>query len=338
MTSRRVVIFGIGGQDGYYMSHLLAAKGFEVTGVLLSENMTSDTVSLLPAAVKLVKGSICDREVLTAVFRENRPDHVYNFAEISFVPYSWHVPSLVAEVNGYAVSLMLDLMVKECLAARFFQAGSSEMFGHCPVCSPQNEDTPFNPDNPYASSKVFATHLVRKYRSQMGVFACEGILYNHESPMGRSEFVTRKITRAAAAIRLGLMDKVELGSIHAVRDWSYAGGIVEAMWRMMNAPVPKEYILSSGRLHSVKDWLEIAFTHVDLDWKQHVIRVGDLVRPPETRPLCGDPSLAKKKLSWRPRMSFSDLVKTMVEDDMVKLGEGTKQSLPDPNNLLARPG
>ncbi len=325
MSFRRAVIFGIGGQDGYYMSHLLATKGFEVTGVLLSEDMTLDTVQHLPGNVKLVQGSICDRELLKAVLKESRPDHVYNFAGISFVPHSWEVPSLVAEVNGFAVSMMLDIMLRECPETRFFQAGSSEMFGHDPFCSPQNENTPFNPDNPYASSKVFAAHLVRNYRDQMGAFACVGILYNHESPMRRPEFVTRKITKAAAAIKMGGTEKVELGSMHPVRDWSYAGDIVEGIWRMMDAPLPRDYVLASGKLHSVKDWLEIAFSHIGLDWRDHVLRVGNLVRPSEGKPLCGDSSLARSELSLKPRVAFEDLVKMMVEEDLLILREATNQ-------------
>jgi GDPmannose 4,6-dehydratase len=325
MSCKRAVIFGIGGQDGYYMSHLLATKGFEVTGVLLPESMTSDTVQRLPENVRLVQGNICDRELLKKVLKEHRPDHVYNFAGISFVPHSWEVPSLVAEVNGFAVSMMLDIMLKECPEARFFQAGSSEMFGHDPICSPQNENTPFNPDNPYASAKVFATHLVRNYRLQMGIFACVGILYNHESPMRRPEFVTRKITQTAAAIKMGRAEKLELGSMHPVRDWSYAGDVVEAMWLMMEAPVPKDYILASGSLHSVKDWMETAFSHVGLNWRDHVLRVGNLIRPSEGKPLCGDSSLARSELSWKPRVAFEDLVKMMVEEDLLILREATNQ-------------
>lgn len=327
MGFRRAVIFGIGGQDGYYMSHLLLAKGFEVTGVLLPEDMNSETVQRLPESVRLVQGSISDRELLKTVIKENKPDHIYNFAGISFVPYSWEVPPLVAEVNGFAVSIMLDIILKECPEARFFQAGSSEMFGHDPFCSPQNENTPFKPDNPYASAKVFATHIVRNYRDQMGLFGCVGILYNHESPLRGPQFVTRKITQAAAAIKMGRAEKLELGSMQPVRDWSYAGDMVDAMWLMMEAPEPKDYVLASGELHSVKDWLETAFSHVGLKWQDYVLRVGYLVRPDEGRPLCGDSSLARSELSWKPRVAFEELVKMMVEEDLLKLKETTNQEV-----------
>lgn len=315
----RALIFGVAGQDGLLMSHFLSEKDYEITGVLLPEELVPETASRFPKNVRLVEGSIGDRELVRRILREETPDHIYNFAGISFVPSSWMTVSHVAEINGFAVSQLCEIAMQECPGVRFFQAGSSEMFGHNPLHAPQNESTPFNPDNPYASAKVFATHITRNFRSHFGMHACVGISYNHESPLRGPQFVTRKITMAAAAIKMGLIDNFELGNIHALRDWSYAGDIVEAMWLMLTADEPKDYVLCSGKLHSVKDWLDIAFSHLGLSWENHLVVNPELCRPSEAAPLHGDPSLAMKELDWKPRLKFEALVRMMADSDLEKL-------------------
>ncbi|HTY23958.1 MAG TPA: GDP-mannose 4,6-dehydratase [Desulfomonilaceae bacterium] len=315
----QAIILGIGGQDGYFMSNLLAGKGVRTLGLLTSSDMDSETVPLLPLEVELVEGSISDRDLLRGLFRKVQPNYIFNFAGISFIPYCSEAVSKAVEVNGVAVSSLLEILVEECPKSRFFQAGSSEMFGHNPLATPQNEQTPFCPDNPYGIAKVFAANMVRWFRSHRGLFACTGILYNHESPWRRIEYVTRKITTAASSIKKGLTNHLELGDIRSVRDWSYAGDIVEAMWLSLQAEEPRDYVLASGTIHSVENWLDIAFSYLELDWRNHVTQSADFNRPIEPIPLCGDPALAKNLLGWRPRMTFEDLVRMMVDADLQRL-------------------
>ncbi len=316
----RALILGIGGQDGFFMSHLLATEGHKITGVLLPEDKANETIPYLPNTdITLVETSICDFESLESLIGNEKPNWVFNFAGISFIPYSWDAPSLVEKTNGYAVGEILQIIKDKSPSTRFFQACSSEMFGHHPVESPQTEATPFNPDNPYASSKVFAYHLTRNYREHYGIFACSGILYNHESEWRPPRLVTRKITMAAAAIRLGLQEKVDLGGLDYLRDWSYAGDIVEAMWLMMNTDEPRDYILSSGTLHSVRDILEVAFGHLGLDWSRHVCIDESFKRPQEGKPLCGDSSKARGELGWEPKVCFEEMIRRMVEKDLERL-------------------
>jgi len=259
---------------------------------------------------------------LTEIVREEKPEHIYNFAGISFVPFSWECPQEVARINGLAVGQLLSIVKRESPRSRFFQACSSEMYGHNPESSPQDEKTPFRPDNPYGSSKVFAAHLVQNYRSHFGIFACTGIMYNHESEWRGSNFVTRKITMGAAAIKMGTNDTLTMGNIYGVRDWSYAGDFIEGMWLMMSADEPKDYVLASGKLHRVKDVLEIAFSCLGLSWEDYVHVDASLNRPSEALPLCGDPTLIKQELSWRPRMQFEDLIRMMVDRDLARLQTG----------------
>lgn len=320
MVCKRALILGIGGQDGYFMSWFLARNCYSVTGVLLPSDHSSDTVPHLPRnCVRLIPGSVCDRKLIADIVREEQPDEIYNFAGISFVPYSWDCPAEVAEINGLAVGQLLNIIRAESPRSRFFQSGSSEMFGHDPVSSPQNEETPFNPDNPYGSSKVFATHLVRNFRSHFGVFACTGIMYNHESEWRGSRFVTRKITMGAAAVKLGIRQTLTVGNLDCVRDWSFAGDFIDGMWRMMHAKEPGDYVLASGKLHSVRDVLNVAFDHVGLSWEDRVEVDPSLNRPTETVPLCGDSSRIKSELGWAPLLSFEDLVRRMVDKDLERL-------------------
>lgn len=316
MKSKRALILGIGGQDGYFLSHLLTNEGYSISGLLLEADLRSETVPLLPKDTNLTVGSVCDVELVRSLIRSERPDHIYNFAGISFIPISWDVPGEVIRINGYAVGEILNILRHESPATRFFQAGSSEMFGHEPVDSPQNENTPFRPDNPYGSAKVLATNLTRNYRSKFGLFACVGILYNHESPVRPPQFVTRKITGAAAEIKLKKRQSLKIGDLDGCRDWSYAGDIVQGIWRMMTAPQPRDYLLSSGKLHSVRDILNVAFSHLGLDWKSHVILDPKLKRGIEGKPLLGDPSSARTELGWIPETDFGQTIRMMVEADM----------------------
>ena len=268
-----------------------------------------------------MQGDICDGVFMSRVLNEIRPDEIYNLAGISFIPLSWDRPGLVGEVNGSAVGRVLELLRTNLSKARFFQAGSSEMFGHNPAESPQNEQTPFRPDNPYASAKVFAAHLVANYRKHFGLFACSGILFNHESPRRGRQFVTKKITRAAAEISLGLRKDLALGNLKAERDWSYAGDSVQAMWLMLQQEKPMDFVVGSGKLHSIEDCLNIAFSCLDLKWREYVRTDREYVRPPETRPLLADNSQAKKYLGWRPEVDFEELVRMMVRTDLNELGD-----------------
>ena len=314
------LILGIGGQDGYFLSHLLADRGYSITGFLLPRDMKAPTISHLPDGnLKLVDTGICDYVSLRRIVADDKPQFIFNFAGVSFIPYSWDAPREVEKTNGFAVGEILQIIREESPKTRFFQACSSEMFGHNPQESPQNENTRFNPDNPYGSSKVFAYHLTKNYRDKFGIFACSGILYNHESEWRPPRFVTRKITSAAASIRMGKQNQLELGALDTVRDWSYAGEIVRAMWLMMNADNPKDYVLASGKLHSVRDVLDVAFGHVGLDWHDYVLVEESLKRGPEGLPLCGDPSKAREELGWQRKMNFENMIRMMVDKDLERL-------------------
>lgn len=318
--SKNVLILGVGGQDGYFISHLLEGKGYSCHGFLLESDMSAHTVGhLRDLGVDLVPASIIDGALLRKIIIERRPLLIFNLAGISFIPYAWEAPRDVEKINGYAVGEILQIIKEHSPESRFFQACSSEMFGHHPVESPQREKTPFNPDNPYASSKVFAYHLTKNYREHYGIHACSGILYNHESEWRPPRFVSRKITLAAAEIKLGLRESLELGALDTVRDWSYAGDIVEAMYLMLIGDEPDDYVLASGKLHSVSDILDIAFDHVGLDWHDHVEINESFKRPSEGLPLCGDSSKARNELGWQPRMDFESMIRLMVERDLERL-------------------
>ncbi len=314
------VILGIGGQDGYFLSHLLSRKGYKILGCLLDTDLDSPTIKYLPTQdLELIQSSVSNSSLLREIIRKNRPEFIFNLAGNSFVPHSWKTPADSELINGYAVGELLQTLIEESPSSRFFQACSSEMFGHHPHESPQNEWTRFHPDNPYGSSKVFAFHLTRNYRENYGIHACSGILYNHESEWRPENYVTRKITRAAAALSLGKQLILDLGDLNGVRDWSYAGDIVEAIWLMMISEKPSDYVLSSGKLHSVRDILTIAFSHVGLEWQDWVKVNDSLKRSPEGLPLCGDSSRAREELGWSPRTDFETTIKMMVDKDIERL-------------------
>jgi len=317
--SRKALILGIGGQDGYYLSNLLYRKGYEVWGVLRPEDISEEVLSGLKGQATVFQGDICDGVFITRVLSQVHPDEVYNLAGISFIPLSWERPGLVGEVNGSAVGRLLETIRINLPSVRFFQAGSSEMFGHDPVEFPQNEETEFRPDNPYGSAKVFATHLVANYRKNFGLFACTGILYNHESPRRGKEFVTRKITHAAAAIKLGLQRELVLGDFRAARDWSFAGDTVKAMWLMLHQDEPDDFVIGSGILHTIQNCLDVAFSYLGIEWKNYVRTDLEFVRPVDEKPLLADPARAKKILGWQPKIGFEKLIEMMVKADIAEL-------------------
>lgn len=317
VRKKTALILGIGGQDGYFASWLLFKQGYNVIGILLESDLLNETIPHLPtSSLRIVKSSICDHEYLRHLIRLELPEIIFNFSGISFIPYSWDAPLEVEKINGYAVGGILQIIREESPTIRFFQACSSEMFGHHPVKSPQDEQTPFNPDNPYGSSKVFAYYLTKNYRERFGIFACSGILYNHESEWRPPAFVSRKITTGVAQIKLGKKKNLSLGGLDTVRDWSYAGDIVRAIWLMTTAGEPRDYVLASGSLHSVRDILDIAFDHVGLDWSKYVIIDESLKRDVEGKPLCGDATIARKKLGWEPSTSFERMIIMMVEKEL----------------------
>lgn len=322
---KKALILGIGGQDGYYLTELLHSKGYEIWGILRPEDLSNEILTGLQGKTTLMQGSICDRTLMARILEEVNPHEIYNLASISFIPLSWEQPALVGEVNGSAVGQLLELIRTNSPESRFFQAGSSEMFGHNPIESPQNEHTPFNPDNPYSSAKVFAANLVANYRDKFNLFACTGILYNHESPKRDVNFVSRKITRAVVSIHLGFQSELILGDLAASRDWSYAGDIVHAMWMMLQNDTPVDVVIGSGKLHTITDILDIAFSRFDLNWKDYVKTNEKLMRALETKPLLADPSFSKKHLNWTPEVDFTQLIDMMVENDLSDITNNTSK-------------
>jgi GDPmannose 4,6-dehydratase len=320
MQSRTALVTGLTGQDGSYLAELLLAHGYRVCG-LVRPDRPHGARTLPPALqgrVELHRADLLDGPALAEVVRLVRPDEVYNLAAVTFVPASVREPLAVYEFNVLSAARLLDAVRSECPEARYFQAGSSEMFGNA-AASPQNEDTPFRPRSPYGAAKVAVHHLAAAYRAGFGLFACTGILFNHESPRRGPEFVTRKITRGAARVRLGLDTELRLGSLDARRDWGFAGDYVRAMWLMLQQDRPDDYVIGTGVAHTVEEFVALAFARVGLDWRQHVVIDPQFVRPPEAVPLIADASRARERLGWRPELPFADLVHQMVDADLADL-------------------
>jgi GDPmannose 4,6-dehydratase len=301
-TTRRALITGITGQDGSYLAELLLEQGYEVFG--------------------LVRRSSSPRLERIAHL-EARPDEVYNLAAQSFVPTSWQEPVLTAEFTGLGVTRLLEALRQAAPEARFYQASSSEIFGQV-AQSPQDEHTPFWPRSPYGVAKLYGHWITVNYRESYGLFACCGILFNHESPRRGEEFVTRKITRAAARIARGLERELVLGNLAARRDWGFAGDYVRAMWLMLQREDPRDYVIASGVTHSVAEFCERAFAEVGLDWREHVRSDERLLRPAEIDRLVGDARRAREELGWRPQMDFGELVAHMVRADVERLERGER--------------
>jgi GDPmannose 4,6-dehydratase len=320
----RALITGITGQDGSYLADLLLEKGYEVHGMVRrSSTEKFDRIEHLRDRITLHQGDLLDQRSLVDALRAAEPDEVYNLAAMSFVAVSWIQPTLTAEFSGVGVTRMLEAMREVCPEARFYQASSSEMFGKVRR-TPQNEATPFYPRSPYGVAKVYGHHITVNYRESYGLFCCSGILFNHESERRGLEFVTRKITWHAAAIKLGLADRLPLGNLDARRDWGYAKDYVEAMWLMLQQERADDYVISTGEMHTVRRCAEIAFERVGLDWQQYVVIDDALKRPAEVDMLVGDSSKAKRELGWEPRTSFDELIRLMVDADLELLGASVR--------------
>jgi GDPmannose 4,6-dehydratase len=321
-TRPAALITGITGQDGSYLAELLLDKGYEVHGMVRrSSTERFDRIEHLRDRITLHQADLLDERSLVDALRAARPDEIYNLAAMSFVAVSWIQPTLTAEFTGVGVTRMLEAMREVCPEARFYQASSSEMFGKVRQV-PQNELTPFYPRSPYGVAKVYGHHITVNYRESYGLHASSGILFNHEGPRRGLEFVTRKITWHAAAIKLGLVDNLALGNLDAERDWGYAKDYVEAMWMMLHQDVPTDYVVATGVAHSVRDCLEIAFDQAGLDIDHHVVIDESLKRPAEVDHLIGDASKAKRELGWEPRTSFEELIRLMVDADYELLSTG----------------
>jgi GDPmannose 4,6-dehydratase len=312
----RALITGVTGQDGSYLAELLLEKGYDVHGMVRrSSTETFERIAHLEGRMALHQADLLDQSSLVKVLREVRPHEVYNLAAQSFVPTSWLQPSLTGEFTALGVTRLLDAVRQVDPEIRFYQASSSEMYGRVWE-TPQNEVTPFYPRSPYAVAKAYGHWITVNYRESYDLFAVSGILFNHESPRRGREFVTRKVTEAAARIKLGLQDTLELGNLDAKRDWGYAPEYVDAMWRMLQAEHPQDYVIGTGVHHSVRQCVEYAFGAVDLDPEEFVRVDSALIRPAEVDTLLADATKAREELDWTPRTPFPELVRIMVEADL----------------------
>ena len=318
--TRRALITGITGQDGSYLAELLLEKGYQVFGMLRrTSTETSERIEHLRGRLELREGDLHDQASLMALLEEIRPDEVYNLAAQSFVPTSFHQPILTGEVTALGVTRLLEAVRRVNDKIRFYQASTSEMFGKVRA-SPQNELTPFYPRSPYGVAKVYGHYITVNYRESYGIFACSGILFNHESPRRGKLFVTRKISHGIAQIRAGLATELRLGNLDACRDWGFAGDYVEAMWLMLQQPKPDDYVVATGETHSVREFCQLAFARAGLDWERRVIVDPALVRPADVDLLVGDASKARRVLGWRSKTSFRGLVEMMVDADLERNG------------------
>jgi GDPmannose 4,6-dehydratase len=321
-STKRALISGITGQDGSYLAELLLDKGYDVFGVVrrLSAPNVWRIQHLLPR-ITLLQADLLDQLSLIKAVETAQPGEFYNLAAMSFVPSSWDQPMLTGEYNAQGVTRALEAIRAVNPKIRFYQASSSEMYGRVREV-PQTEMTPFYPRSPYGVSKVFGHYITVNYRESYDLFACSGILFNHESPRRGIEFVTRKISDGVARIKLGLADQLMLGNRDACRDWGYAGDYVRAMWLMLQQDRPDDYVVATGEAHSVQQFVELAFAHVGLDWQKHVGIDPKFLRPAEVDHLIGDPSKARQKLAWQPTVDFKGLVDMMVDADLARLESG----------------
>jgi GDPmannose 4,6-dehydratase len=326
---KRELITGISGQDGSYLAELLIAKGYEVHGVVRrSSSLNRQRIDHLfsPGAEHpndgrhLHYGDLTDASSLNRLLREVKPDEIYNLGAQSHVKVSFEIPEYTAETAGVGTLRILEGIRESGISPRFYQAGSSEMFGMVHE-TPQKETTPFYPRSPYAAAKVYAHWIAVNYREAYNMFICNGILFNHESPRRGENFVTRKITRGVAAIKLGKANELRLGNLEAKRDWGYAKDYVEAMWLMLQADAPDDYVVATGETHTVREFCEVAFAHAGLDYKKYVKVDPQYFRPTEVELLLGDASKALNKLNWKPRVGFTELAHLMVDADIKALTE-----------------
>lgn len=317
------LITGVTGQDGSYLSEFLLEKGYTVVGMVRrSSTVTFERLSHIQDDITIVQGDLHDQSSLVALLEEYQPEEVYNLAAQSFVPTSWSQPILTGEVTALGVARLLEAIRLVNPKIKFYQASSSEMFGKV-VEVPQREHTPFYPRSPYGVAKVYGHWITINYRESFDIFATSGILFNHESPRRGIEFVTRKIAYHAAKIKLGLAKELRLGNLESQRDWGYAGDYVEAMWMMLQHPTPDNFVIGTGETHSVREFCELAFGYVGLNYEDYVVQDQRYYRPAEVDLLISDPSKARKELGWQPKVSFKELVEMMVESDL-RLVKSTK--------------
>ena len=316
MSARRALITGISGQDGSYLAELLLSKGYEVFGIVRGSPLAHyENLAAIGDQVTLLQGDLLDQMTLLDAINRAQPDELYNLAATSFVPASWRQPVMTAQFTAVGVTAMLEAIRITNSAIRVYQASSSEIFGATSE-SPQSESTPFRPHTPYGVAKLYGHLMVASYRERYGMHLSSGIAFNHESPRRPPEFVTRKITRAAAAIKLGLQEELRLGDLAATRDWGFAGDFAEAMWLMLQRPEGDDFVIATGESRSVGELAATAFAHVGLEAQDYIVVDQDLVRPVENVRLVGDPSKARDELGWQPRTTFADLIGAMVEHDL----------------------
>jgi len=315
----KALVTGITGQDGSYLAEFLLARGYEVIGMVRRTSTTNfDRIRDFQDRVTIVQGDLLDQVSLINLLQEHQPEEVYNLAAQSFVPTSFTQPVLTGEFTALGVTRILDAVRIVDRSIRFYQASSSEMFGKVQEV-PQRETTPFYPRSPYGAAKVYGHWITVNYRESYDLFACSGILFNHESPRRGLEFVTRKITHAVARIKLGMQDELRLGNLEARRDWGYAPDYVHAMWLMLQQDHPDDYLVATGETHSVREFCQVAFDHVGLDWEKFVVVDPKFYRPAEVDLLVGDPGKAKRLLGWEPSVTFQELVRIMTDADLVGL-------------------
>ncbi len=315
------LITGINGQDGSYLAELLLTKGYQVVGMARrSSTVTFERIEHIQDDIQIAPGDLHDQSSLVALLEEYKPDEVYNLAAQSFVPTSWSQPVLTAEVTGLGVVRMLEAIRLVNSKIRFYQASSSEMYGKVTEV-PQKESTPFYPRSPYGVAKVYGHWITINYRESFDMYATSGILFNHESPRRGLEFVTRKISTTVAKIKLGLTKELRLGNLEAQRDWGFAGDYVEAMWMMLQQPKPDNFVIGTGETHAVREFCELAFAYVNLNYHDYVIQDPRFYRPAEVDLLISDPTRARTELGWEPQVSFKELVEMMVEADLKRLSK-----------------
>ena len=315
----KALITGITGQDGSYLAEFLLEQGYEVVGMVRRTSTTNfDRIRDFQDRITIVQGDLLDQVSLINLLQEHRPNEVFNLAAQSFVPTSFTQPVLTGEFTALGVTRILDAIRIADRSIRFYQASSSEMFGKVQEV-PQRETTPFYPRSPYGAAKVYGHWITVNYRESYNLFACSGILFNHESPRRGLEFVTRKITHAVARIKLGMQDELHLGNLEARRDWGYAPDYVRAMWLMLQQDHPDDYVVATGETHSVREFCQVAFDHVGLDWAKHVVVDPKYYRPAEVDLLVGDPGKAKRILNWEPSVTFGELARIMVDADLAGL-------------------
>lgn len=322
--NKKALVTGITGQDGSYLAELLLSKGYKVYGLRRrTSTPIVENIEHIQNEIEFIDGDLMDQGSLITAVNNSQPDEVYNLAAQSFVGTSWEQPVLTGQLTGLGVTNMLEAVRLVKPDARFYQASSSEMFGKV-METPQKETTPFYPRSPYGVAKVYGHWITINYRESYNMFACSGILFNHESPRRGVEFVTRKVTNAVARIKLGLQKELRMGNLDSKRDWGFAGDYVKAMWLMLQQDKPEDYVISTGEMHTVQELVEVAFGHVGLDWRNYVKIDPKFVRPAEVDLLLGDCTKAKKQLGWELEVGFEQLVKMMVEGDLEKASRFSK--------------